>query len=249
MPFTLVGWEESITPGGALTNINSLTDDHITKSGDIIQVPSNLTKIALSVSLMLLNARAQIRAPSMQKQVNLELTALELAAEPGSPQLIDNYLPQGIELTAGEQVEALIQAPSGSVPGVILMWLFSTIDAIPAGKKFTIRFTAATAAVAYTWGSRGITLSERLLAGRYAVIGARVLSDTLIAFRLIFTGSSVRPGALGVDAVDDIQHPVFRDGSLGSWGEFEHNELPRLEVLCVTTDSAFTGYLDLIKIV
>ncbi len=248
MPFTLVGWEESITPAGALTNITSLTDDHITETGDIIQVPSDLTKIGLAVAYMLLNDRAQIRAPSMQEQVNLELTALELAAEPGSPQLIDNYFPQGIDLEAGEQVEALIQAASGSVPGVILMWLFSTIDAIPPGKRFTIRFTAATAAVAYTWGSRGITLSERLRAGRYAVIGAKVMSDTMIAFRLIFTGQSNRPGALGVDAVDDIQAPVFRDGSLGVWGTFEHNELPRLEVLCVTTDSAFTGFLDLIKI-
>ncbi|KKN23132.1 hypothetical protein LCGC14_0908140 [marine sediment metagenome] len=248
MPFTLVGWEESITPAGALTNITSLTDDHITETGDIIQVPSDLTKIGLASSYMLLNDRAQIRAPSMQEQVNLELTALELAAEPGSPQLIDNYFPQGIELEPGEQVEALIQAASGSVPGVILMWLFSTIDAIPPGKRFTIRFTAATAAVAYTWGSRGITLSERLRAGRYAVIGAKVMSDTMIAFRLIFTGQSNRPGALGVDAVDDIQAPVFRDGSLGVWGTFEHNELPRLEVLCVTTDSAFTGFLDLIKI-
>ena len=248
MPFTLVGWEESITPGGALTNINSLTDDHITESGDIIQVPSNMRKIALATSLMLLNARAQIRAPSMQEQVNLEITSLQNAAEPIDNHTMDNYLPQGIELEAGEQVEALIQAPSGSVPGVILMWLFDTIDAIPAGEKFTIRFTAGTAAVAYTWGSRGITLSERLRAGRYAVIGAHVTSTTLIAFRLIFTGQSNRPGALGYDTLYDPPHPVFRDGSLGSWGEFEHNELPRLEVLCVTTDSAFIGYLDLVKI-
>ncbi len=248
MPFTLVGWEESITPATALTNITSLTDDHITESGDVIQVPSDLTKIGLATSLMLLNDRAQIRAPSMQEQVNLELTSLQNAAEPISPLVMDNYLPQGIELEAGEQVEALISAPSGSVPGVILMWLFSTIDAIPPGKRFTIRFTAATAAVAYTWGSRGITLSERLRAGRYAVVGAHVTSTTMIAFRLIFTGQSNRPGALGADDLFDIPNAVFRDGSLGTWGTFEHNELPRLEVLCVTTDSAFIGYLDLIKI-
>ena len=216
MPFTLVGWQESITPGAALTILDALTDEHITEIGDNIQVPSDLSKIALAASFML--------------------------------QIIDNYLPEGIQLDPGEQMNAYVQAPSGTIPGVLLVWLFNTIDAIPSGERFSIRFTAGTAAVGYTWGSRAITLSENLLAGRYAVVGARVLSTTLIAFRLIFTGQSERPGALGVDAYGDIQHPVFRDGSLGVWGEFEHNELPRLEVLAVTTDSAFVGYLDLIKI-
>ena len=102
MPFTLVGWEESITPATALTNITSLTDDHITESGDIIQVPSGMSKIALATSLMLLNDRAQIRAPSMQEQVNLELTSLQNAAEPIDHVMVDNYLPKGIELEAGE---------------------------------------------------------------------------------------------------------------------------------------------------
>lgn len=248
MPFSLVGWSESITPAAALTVLDALTDDHITEIGDNIHVPDNLNKIMLAYAQMTLLDRAQIRTPSLQVQMNLELSKLVDGTEPNSPQDLDNYLPEGIQLDAGEQMQAFVQAASGTIQGLVLAWLFDSLSAVPPGKRFTVRFTAGTAAVAYTWGSRPITLSETLLAGRYAVIGAKVISTSAIGFRFIFTGQSERPGGLGIDDVDDVQHPIFRNGGLGVWGSFEHDQLPRLEMLCITTDSAFVGFLDLIKI-
>lgn len=249
MPFTLVAWSESVDSDASLTILDAVADDHITEVGDNIQVPSDLNKIALAKALMTGLDRAQIRAPSLQKDVNLELTSLLAGTEPGSPQEVDNWLPEGIELDVGEQMNAFVQAPAnGAVVGTLLAWLFSTIDAAPTGTRFTMRFTASITCVAYTWVSGPITLSENLRAGRYAVVGAKVLGATLIAFRFIFTGKAERPGALGVDALSDIAEPIFRHGGMGSWGEFEHNELPRLECLAVTTDSAQTGYFDLVRV-
>jgi len=65
---------------------------------------------------------------------------------------------------------------------------------------------------------------------------------------VVFVGGRWRPGALGVDAQDDIEHEMFRHGGLGSWGEFEDVDTPSVDFLSVSADAAEDVTLDLIQL-
>ena len=97
------------------------------------------------------------------------------------------------------------------------------------------------------WTAGEMTLTDRIETGRYQVIGMRAFSAGLVAARLTRLGGSPwRPGCLGVDAYTDLEHPMFRNGGLGVWGEFVEANIPAVEFLSVSADSAQEVTLDLI---
>ena len=62
----------------------------------------------------------------------------------------------------------------------------------------------------------------------------------------MFKPGTWRPGCIMSDSQTTIDNPLFRNGTLGVWGEFESTTPPDIEVLCDLTDASQTFDLDLI---
>ncbi|MGH7409853.1 MAG: hypothetical protein ACREJ6_02150, partial [Candidatus Methylomirabilis sp.] len=175
--------------------------------------------------------------------------AAAAAVEPGSPQAALDLRAQPIVLVVGEQLNAEINTnPVAAQIQWCIVWLSSGPVEPVRGPVFTIRATNAVALVGSVWSNQPITFQEDLPRGRYQVVGFRPESAGMIAGRLVFVGGGPRPGALGADAISDIQHPIFRYGELGVWGEFEDIEPPTVDCLSVSADATQEFYFDLIQV-
>lgn len=128
-----------------------------------------------------------------------------------------------------------------------LWWKFGRKEPTP-GKEYRTRFTSAIAGVIGSWASGAIVLDQVLPAGIYQVVGMDVFGANLQLARLIFMGGGWRPGVLCRNAVNSIPHPIFTDGRLGVYGEFNSVAMPQLEIYCEAANAAQEGYLDLVRI-
>lgn len=118
----------------------------------------------------------------------------------------------------------------------------------PVGDIFTIRGTGSTTLTADVWNTVPITWDDNLEGGYYAIIGGEVITATGVAFRVALQGQWIRPGGLCIGDVSERTHPMFRNGGLGKWGEFESDALPNIEILATAADTAQEVYLDIVKI-
>src|SRR5207247_4976321 len=116
-----------------------------------------------------------------------------------------------------------------------------------AGPQFTLRATGATALIASTWVTVPIVFVDDLPRGRYQLVGLRAQSTNLVAARVVFVGpqAATRPGCMGTNNDRYLEHPMFRYGGLGVWGEFEDVEPPAIECLANAAHAAEIFYLDL----
>lgn len=123
--------------------------------------------------------------------------------------------------------------------------------AIPAGRRFTVRGTAAQTLVASAWTSAAIALDQVLPFGRYGVIGMRVTCNDAICARLIFPNQlGYRPGVpCGETIAIDDPRQIGRAGQFGLWGTFEQTAPPTLEVLGGTAGAETPAViLDLVEL-
>lgn len=244
----LIVYAESADRSAGLINLAAIADQSVTVSGDNVKVPSATTKIAAVYCGDTAPELAQVQAPSMGENSELDVFPLNLGAtEPLSPATYQDLRGHEPVLTPGENVQFL-NKNGGATQGVAGIFLSDGDYNIPSGVIETIAYTAAITCIAHTWVAGAITLSQQLKAGRYAVIGFTCVGATQIMDRLIFPGQAHRPGILGQDAVQDLQAKDFMNGGFGVLGEFEHDEPPQLECFATTTDSAETGVLQVIKI-
>lgn len=79
-------------------------------------------------------------------------------------------------------------------------------------------------------------------------MGSECISATGVAHRWLFDNQIFRPGALSSPTLGSRTHRIFYDGVLGIWGTFISQVPPRIEVLCNSTDSAHTVFLQVIRI-
>jgi hypothetical protein len=154
-----------------------------------------------------------------------------------------------LALAPGEQLnfEAFANPAAAQIQwGVV--WLADAPIAPAAGAIFSVRATSATVVVAGAWTNVALTFEEDLPRGRYQLVGMFPVSAGMIAARAVFVGYSWRPGVLGSDLINDLQHPMFRMGALGAFGEFEDIEPPTIDVLAVSADATQEFWLDLIQV-
>lgn len=248
MAFTLVGWNES-QDSATLVEHAALADQHITVTGDDIRVPDFANKLIGAFATGANITLARFSSPSLRARNLLDIAPLNVAAEPASPAPYHNYVNRPIELTPGEALQFLAaEDAAGAARQIGLAWLANGIDALPSGEIRTIRATTTGTSTANVWSLFSLTLGQQLEAGRYAIVGFRAQSATCIAARLVIPGSQYRPGVVAFDADSDLDVNVFRNGNLGSWGEFEHTFPPQVEVLTTAAETPDEFYLDVIKI-
>jgi len=251
MTWHTVAWAEA-TAAGTLQPIAAVADDQVFTSGDDIRIPTGLNNLLGAFALGLAASRARIVAPSLRAFANFEI-APKIISETTpdlAPHRLVTLVRNPLPLAVGEFVNFETDAGDGTnsdVAGIAMLGQ-GPVQAV-AGEVRTLRATASITGTQIAWASEGVTFSEDLPAGRYAVVGARCEADQPGASRLIFREGGPRPGALSVltDAGSDI--PGQRMGGWGVWGEFDINQPPTLEVLSMgAAGSAQVLYLDLMRI-
>ena len=185
--------------------------------------------------------RAQLQSPSLRIPAQMDVseissTLITLQNQPRF-RLFAAGMPQ---LAPGEQVSAFMINTSATADAeVVAIWLADKAPTPTTAELRTMRATAATTLVPYTWSNTGALLFEQTLPpGRYNVIGARVQSATGVLFRLVFPGYSWRPGALANTDAFGRTNYFQRYGGLGVWGTFDTTTFFTIDILATAADTA-----------
>lgn len=246
MPFTLVGWAQSVNTGNVLAEFDALDDPHIRVEGKNIICPTLnqlLGAFACGASL----TKARITSPSILKKWELELAPLNVGAEPVVPLPYLDLFDSPIPLVASEGIRAKMAGSEAAAEyKVCLIWLGDKAITPVKAPYQTIKATSTTTLTPYKWTNGRLSFEQILPAGRYQVIGMRAQSAGLIAARLVFTGYAWRPGVIGFDAIGDIEPLRFRYGNMGVFGEFTHDSPPTVDFLSSSADTSEEVYLDLV---
>lgn len=249
MPFTLVGWAEQLDAGASLETLTALEDPHVRVEDEKVMVPA-LSNLAGAIGIGAAISQAKLEAPSLIRTSPFHIAPLNVAAEPiSSPPVIDLF-DKPLPLDVAEPLVAYGDNTdtANAQYDVILAWLSDGPIAPVSGEIFTVKATASKTLTPYAWTNAALTFSTRLPAGRYAIVGAKAISDGLIAFRFVVPGLGYRPGALGCDSIADKDFKKFRYGGLGVWCEFEHTTPPTVDFLSASADTSETVYIDLMKV-
>lgn len=194
--------------------------------------------------------RARIVNPSVRQLTIPFIRPITLAAVPPTDPNIADYRSNPFLIRAME--ELAIEATSGVAMTerfTALVWLSRQIEAAPPGDVYTLRGTGATTLVVNAWTDIAtVTWADNLPAGEYAIIGCEVQSAGCIAARLILENQIERPGCLGITALGNRTHDMFRKGGLGKWGTFRQTRMPIVQVLSNSADTTEEIYLDLVKV-
>ena len=249
MAFTLVGYYEKVDTDGSLTQLNALPDQHITFDNKDILVPDWASNFIQAVALNSTISHSRLSAPSLRQRSELDLYPNGLATSASVITGVMNRFERPLALTPGEGLRFSVQeTASEAIDGYGLVWLEGERTPAPDGEVETIMATSSTTTTPHSWTLCKIELSQQLRSGKYAIVGLRVESVSLLAARLVIPGSAYRPGVLGSRKASDMRNDVTTTGGLGNWGEFEHTFVPQLEVLTSSADTAQTVYLEIIKI-
>lgn len=195
------------------------------------------------------NAIAQSEVQPVNRSTNM----------PGNPQVRDyrNYppaIPQDEEIACLESGNNV--GPAGEAFHIFWISPSGSQRSVTRGlQRVIMQFTATIAQSSQNWSvDAGITLSQTLKGGNYAVNGAYLQAANGLAFRLNFVraptynGRKLLPGGLCWQAIGDVPQKEGIDW-LGEWGRFNNFELPQVAVLSNTVASpgnvTATGYLDL----
>ncbi len=253
--FTVVAFDDARAAAQAvLLALAGAVDQHVTVIGNDITVP-DLNKLvgvqfihgtqALPGALTL----AQLRTPSM-----LALLLKDIDKSWDSNGILDSenielFLDDPLELKVGEQLEAwMANGAVVAARGIAAVLLADGPLAPVKGDIRTVRCTSVTPVVADVWTLGVLNPQQQLPVGKYQVVGMSCVSPAEAGWaRLIFTGSSWRPGCPIRTDVNNPEIPEFRNGKMGVWGEFNSNTIPRLEVLSIAAVANPDVYLDLIK--
>ena len=255
MAFHLAGFLEDIDAAGAFVNLTALADQRLFTQGDDIRVPDLNQVFALAGGAdAVVQPRLRLTSPTLDELVRYEISPLNsqnaAAVEPDSPQKVDDLRQNPLILGVDEilQCELFNNSAAAQDQWALLWFSDGSPQPVSGQRPFTVRATGTTTLVANTWTQVNVTLDDNLPPGNYQIIGLRPDSAGCVAGRVVFrTQNQNRPGALGTDTILDIQHPMFRHGALGVWGEFPFTQLPAIEFLSVVADTAETIHLDLIR--
>jgi hypothetical protein len=247
--FTTVAYVKSQDTGGVLTNVAAIADQHVRVSGDDVIVPDDLPFLCGAYAGGTTITGARISSPALRRTLLLDVSPLNVGAEPLSPTPLFNAFYSPLPLDADEALNALVaEGATGAEYEEVVVFLGDGAQSPVSGDIYTVRATGSTTLTAYAWSNVPLTFAQTLPAGRYQLVGLRAISAGAIAARCVFVGGTWRPGCIACDAESDLTPDIFRRGALGVWGEFEHNTPPTIDFLSISADTSEVVYLDLIKV-
>jgi hypothetical protein len=252
--FHLAGWAEDIDGAGATTQLAALADPLISTSGDALRVPELNQILALAGGVASGGTGlCQLIAPSLREIGNYVVAPVngnaDADVETDDPPKVVDLRDRPLVLEERENATAEFNSNTSAAAFQYLLAIWSNgIQAAPSGNIRTLRFTNTDTMVARAWTNGALTATEELPAGEYAVVGMRAVSATMVAARLVPRGAGWRPGCIGGDVDNYEDSPMFRNGGLGEWLRFVHDNIPSVDFLCDATDSNQDVHLDLVKV-
>lgn len=246
--FTLVAWSASVDQA-AIAAIAAVPDPHVRVNGNDIIVPTEISNLLGAYANGVNITRAQLVSPSLRRLLNPEIAPVDISALPLTPFRFWDLRLDPIKLDGEEALDAqTAESGAGATRMNVLAWLGSGAVEPVRGDIRTVRVTAATTLVAFSWTNAALTFDQSLPAGRYQLVGGRFNTAGALAWRAVTPGYQWRPGGIGVTADSGAESFFFRAGNMGVWSEFNHNTPPTIDFLSATADTSETGELDLIKI-
>lgn len=250
----------------ALQNVAGMPDAHVTVIGNNVMVPAKCNKILgvfaeTEATAGSITNQIVLSSPYMMKSALLELScwnnngAIAAAAQiPDNDAPFNDFKEAPIQLAAGEGLQCLTGVDVAAVAEapVVLVFLTDGDLGLPTKAPFdgTIRHVyaqAAAAAVINVWSPTAVVFRQALEAGTYALVGMKATGVSMTAARLRFGNQAEMPGVIGTNNavgspgdMKDQANGIFRNGRLGVWGYFTHNNPPTVEVLCSVADAAAT---------
>ncbi len=252
--FTLAGFLEDQDQLGVYAPMTGLVDQHLNVVLDELTVPSLTLLVAVMAGLEdVAVAQGRLVSPTLRRASMFQVAPVNTAtAGPVNvlnPPVVLDLRKTPLQLTEDEALEFHSNGnPAAVQVQWCLVWLSDKRITPVEGDIFTIRAASVTAAVAEAWTNVPIVLDEDLAPGRYQIVGMRGMSAGMIAARIVFRGGGWRPGVPGAILLQNHDHPMFRYGQFGVFGEFRHNAVPSIDVLSTLADAAQEFYFDLIKV-
>jgi len=255
MPFHLTGFVESQDAAAAFVPVAALQDSLGMDDGDDLIIPDFNNVVLISSGVPSGSTeRGRLDSPSLRRRGRFELGphdgGADADAEPGSPPNLLDLRSNPLVLVTNERLIAELQYDTTVAQlAYVLLWLSNQpISPIEPQGVFTVRATNTDALTPDEWTNGSFSLDDALPVGRYAIVGMRVQSAGLVAARLVFPAQEERPGVLGCDDINDITSPIFRNGGMGLFGEFESIRQPTVDFLSVSADNAQVLLLDLVQV-
>lgn len=252
---TLVAWAEDIDTSGGRENLVAIPDPHVRTILDNITIPTLNQIVALAAMVGSGgDGFARLEAPSLLTRSRHYISPVnggaDAASEPDSPPKVQDFRVNPLALRMNEDAQVIVEsATTTSEEHSVLMWLADGPITPVTGQIFTLRGAATLTQTALRWSNTAIVFEENLPVGRYAIVGMRVQGATMLAARLVFRGGEGwRPGVIACDSDNDLDHPMFRMGQFGLFGEFESIQPPSVDFLSNAADSVQDIYLDLIQV-
>ena len=242
--FTLVGYHKAAI-SATLLPLQPIADPHVTVSGNDLTVPE-LNQIVAALCVGGAPTQAQIQSPSLRRLIQEDIPAY-IATEvcTGAVDVIVDKRDNPLALERSEKLNAYT---IHTTDGRIFVWLADGPITPISGEIRTVKCTSAHVTVADLWNNVALTFTQTLPAGRYAVVGMHVHGTALLAARLVFVGYSWRPGVPSGAIAANPGIPMFRNGQFGSFGEFEFDQPPTVDLLGTGATTTEEIYLDLIQV-
>lgn len=249
--FHLAAYAESIAPNSALTNVAAVDDDTLSTSGDDLTIPDELNNLIGAVGAIDATGagRVQLTAPSFLRMGYLDVAPFSTGLTVTDPDHVKMFPENPIIMEGDEDMEALVyNTEAVAAEHYVGVFLADGPQSPVQGEIFTRRATMSITNIANTWVSGALTFSSNLPAANYQVVGMRVVEATSVFARLIFIGGQWRPGCVVAPAVTTGDNDYFRNGNLGVWGTFAHNNPPKIEIIGAAGAVTPEVYLDMIQI-
>lgn len=236
--YTTIAYRVSVDAHLALTNITPVADSHVRVVGNYFYVPSFASFLAGAIGCGVTPIRAQLRSPTLRNVFNQEITPLNIAVIPSTPQVMYDDFESPISLAPAEPLECLMQMGAGAQVNTMVVFLTDGPVTVVRGDIRTIQATSAIAAVAGAWTNIALTFADTLPAGQYQLVGIKAMSTTMVAARALVPGQFARPGVIGNQVLSDPELRRFRYGNAGLMGTFMHDNPPTLDIMCNAADAA-----------
>jgi len=233
MAHTIIAWSQSLDEAATDTPLDAVEDPTVREAGDYIYVPELNNLIGAGAALGTTAVQAYLESPSLRA---LQFYYIEPIADAlvlvGSNELLLHPLsPVVLRPTEGLRAYSNADPAAAEQHTIIAMLSDGPLSPI-TGEMIHIYATASITEAAGEWAEGELTFDQELATGRYQVVGARVrCGGNGIAFRFIPIGEVWRPGGVCVNAIDEKDPPLHRNGGLGAWFEFDNTTPPSLEVL------------------
>ena len=248
MSFHLVGYEESIA-AVANTDLDAIPDGILTiQNNHIMPQDDRLLQFAWAASATI--DRARLVTPETRQVANPYIRPVDASLGPSDDTPVADYRDNPFRLKGLEEiaVEATSTIAMGSEDCFALLGLGRNMSPAPRGQIYTMRGTGTTTLVADRWTLTAITWEQSLPTGTFICVGLGAQSANCIGARLSFDNQADRPGCVGMSAVTNREHQMFRKGGLGAWGMFTSTSLPEVEFLADVADAAQVVYLDFVRV-